>query len=161
MEAKIRSRFGGVAIDAVFTLDAHFEDILTKAQIRQGILNTVAGSSRCLEVGVLRMTHVAVITSFLQYALTVTGPVLPPDFLRNLNTQVANVAAREIGGMSRTIRIESTHYLLGTDSVYNLYLRRCAGFLDQCLRASGSSIYERLGKSLPNIIELAPLTHKR
>ena len=86
-------RILGVAIDMFFSLDEHFRDPVAKAQLRQGILEKVAGTKWGLEVGVLKMTHDAVITSLLRYALVVTGSCLPPDLFRRANTQIINKAA--------------------------------------------------------------------
>ena len=141
-------RILGVTIDPFFALDEHYKDIVTKARLRQGILGKVAGTKWGLEVGVLKMTHDAVIISLLRYALVVTGSCLPPDLMRRLNTQVVNVAARKIGGLSRSTRIESLHFSVGTTTVYNLYVKHCAEFLDASLRANNSSIGKRLREEL-------------
>ena len=53
----------GVIIDEFFTLDVHFRAILTKAPVRQVVLHRVATS---MEVGVLKMTHDAVLVSLMR-----------------------------------------------------------------------------------------------
>ena len=138
----------GVTLDPYLTLDAHYEGIIAKAQMRQGILSRVAGYKWGLETGILRMTHDAVIGSLLRYALVLTGSCLPPDLLRKINTQVVNIAARKVGGLSRSARIESLHYTVGTTTVYNLYVRHCAEFMDACLRAPNSTVNKRLRREL-------------
>ena len=60
------------------------------------------------------------------------------------NQHADNIAARKIGGLSRSTRIESLHFAVGTATVYNLYVYHCAAFLDACLRAANSSINDRL-----------------
>ena len=82
------------------------------------------------------MTHDAVITSLLRYALVITGSCFPPDLLRRINTEVVNIVARKIGGLSRSTRIESLHLVVGAAAIYDLYVRHCADFLDACLRAA-------------------------
>ena len=90
------------------------------------------------------MAHDAVITSLRTSALESTGSCLPRNFLRGVNAQIANVALRSIGGLSRGTRVESLHLVVGAAAFYNLYVKHCAEFLDACLRASDSSIKERL-----------------
>ena len=134
----------GVTIDSQFTLDEHFTNIVTKAAVRQCLLTKVSNSHWGLEVGTLHITHNAVINSLLRYALTVTGSVFPPDLVRKLNTQIINAAARKIGGVSRTARIESLHFVMNTATFLNLYVPHCAVFLDGCVRAHTSGICKRL-----------------
>ena len=94
------------------------------------------------------MTHDAVITSLLRYALSLVGSCLPSDLFRKVDTMIVNVAARKIGGLSRTTRIESLHFLAGTFSMSNLFAIHCAELLDLCLRATGSHIKTRLENEL-------------
>ena len=110
----------GATIDTFFTLDEHFRDILAKAQLAQGKLRKASACSWGSVVGVLRMTHEAVITSPLRYSLAVTGSCLPPDLAKTLNTQVVTIAARKVGGRSRAVRNESLHFLLGTRAAHKL-----------------------------------------
>ena len=137
----------GIDLDWQLSLDGHFA-ILKKAQIRQGILSRVARCSLGLEWGVLEMTHDAVITSLRKNALSVTGSCLPTDLFRKVDSMIANVAARKVGGISRTVRIESIRLLSGTMSMSNLFAIHCAGLLDSSLRAVGSDIRERLTDEL-------------
>ena len=102
----------GVEIDSQFKLDEHFKSMITKAAVRECIPAKVANCHWELEVGVMHITHNAVINSMLRYALVVTGSTSPPDLVRRVDTQVINVAARKIGGISRTARIESLHFIM-------------------------------------------------
>ena len=138
----------GVTIDEYFALDEHFQSVLAKAPVRQGILHKVVNSSWGLEVGVLKMTHDAVIVSLMRYALTVTGSAYPPDLMRKMTTRIANITSRQIGGLSRSARIEALHFSVGTHTFQNLYVMHCADFLDSCLRASDSTIRTRLLREL-------------
>ena len=83
----------GVTFDTQFTLDERFKNVMTKAALRQRLLNRVANCRWGLEVGTLHITQNAVINSLLRYALAVTGSVLPPDLVRRVITQIVNVAA--------------------------------------------------------------------
>ena len=94
------------------------------------------------------MTHDAVIGSLLRYALTFTGSCFPPYLMKRINTQIVNIAARRIGDLSRSTRIESLHYTVGTTTIYNLYVRHCAEFLDASMRANNSTINDRLREML-------------
>ena len=116
----------------------------TKAQLRQSVLKKVANSAWGVEVGVLKMTHDAVIVSLPRGALTATGSCYPPDIMRSVKTQIVNIAARKIGGLSRGARIEALHFTVGTATIFNLYVRYCAEFLDACLRVGESTINTRL-----------------
>ena len=84
--------------------------------------------------GALKITRGAAVTSFLRYSMTITGSRRVPDLMKRSNTQSVNVATRNAGGLSRSARIESMHFLLGTHTIYNLYETRCAEFSDSCLR---------------------------
>ena len=91
----------------------------------------------------------AVITSLLRYALVKTGSTFPPDLVRKVHTQITNVAARTIGGVRRTARLECLHFTMQNMPSMNLYVAHCAAFLDGRIRAHNSS-KERL------IVELRP-----
>ena len=81
-------RILGVAIDMFFAMDDHYRDLVAKARLRQGILKKVTSTHWGLEIGVLKMTHDAIITSLLRYALVLTGSCFPPDLLKRTNTQI-------------------------------------------------------------------------
>ena len=51
------------------SLAEHFSNLITKVPAREGILQRVLNSTWGLVVGVLKFTHVAVITSLLTYGL--------------------------------------------------------------------------------------------
>ena len=127
----------GVTFDRFYSLDEHYSSVIAKAQMRQGILSTATKRDWRLEIGLLKMTRDAGISSLLRYALVATGSCYSPDLIRSAN-------ARKIGGAARSARSESLHFSAGTDAIYNLYARHCAGFLDACSRVSNSAINTRL-----------------
>ena len=98
----------------------------------------MAGSKWGLELGALKTTHDATIVSLLRYALTVVGSTAPPDLFAKLNTQITSIATRQIGGVRRSAKIESLHFVVGTHALRNLFVVHCADFLDFCLRAAYS-----------------------
>ena len=94
------------------------------------------------------MTHDAVIVSLMRYAMGFVASCLPGDLFRKLDTMIINIAARKIGGLGRTTRIEALHFLSGTLSMSNLYAIHCAELLDSSLRAANSHIQIRLEQEL-------------
>ena len=56
------------------------------------------------------------IGSLLRYGNVIMGSCMPPDLLREVDTQAINVAARRICGADRTIRIETLHFITGCHS---------------------------------------------
>ena len=136
----------GVTFDRFYSLDEHYSSVIAKAQMRQGISSTATKRDWRLEIGLLKMTRDAGISSLLRYALVVTGSCYPPDLIRSANRRIANIAAGKIGGAARSARSESLHFTVGTDAIYNLDVRHCADFLDACLRLSNSTINTRLRK---------------
>ena len=78
-----RGRILGVVFDKLLQLDMQFNALPAKTQITRNILKKVAGSRWGLEVGVLSMTHDALMGSLLRYALAMTGAHLPPDLPQN------------------------------------------------------------------------------
>ena len=138
----------GVIIDNWFTLEDHFRQVLTKAPVRQGILQRVAGCRWGLEVGILSMTNDSIVESLLRYALNVLGACLPHDLIKKANTQILNIMARRIGAIGRTARIETLHFYMNTQTIQNMGVVHTAHFLDSCLRAEGSTIKARLLEEL-------------
>ena len=125
-------------------MDEHFKSIISKAAAGQSILAKVADSHWGLEVSTMHITHDAVMNSLLCYALAITGSVFPPDLVWLVNTQVINVAARKVGGVSRTARIENSHFVINTATYMNLYVVHCAVFMAGCMRARTSNIHKRM-----------------
>ena len=56
----------GLTVDMHFALDDYYQDIVNKAQMRQGVLSRVARCEWGMATGVMKMTHDAVITSLLR-----------------------------------------------------------------------------------------------
>ena len=84
----------GVAIEMHFAIDEHYEDMITKAQIRLGIRRKVVGDAWGLKTGILVMTHDAGVARLVRYAPVVTGSCLPPGPMRSVISQIVNVVAR-------------------------------------------------------------------
>ena len=121
-----------VKIDSQFTLDEHSKSIIIKAAVGQFVLAKVANCHWALDVGTTHIAHNAVIDSLLRYALTATGSVFPPDLVGRVNTQIINTAARKIGGVSRTTRMENLHLILNTMAFMNLYVTHFF-LMDDCM----------------------------
>ena len=134
----------GITIDPWFTLDAHYQKMVAKAPVRQGILNRLAKARWGLEVGVQKMARDSVIGSILRYGLVLTGSCFPPDLMRKMNTQILNISARKVGGVARTARSESLHLVTEVMSFYDMFAVHCADSLDSCLRAHHSTVQERM-----------------
>ena len=113
---------------------------MTYGSVRQGILRGVTNTIGGLEAGVLEMTHEAVITYLLRYALVAAGSCIPPDLFRRVNTREVNVASRKVGGLGRPTQFKSLHFTAETATFAHLYVRYCAEFLDACLRAHNNTI---------------------
>ena len=73
------------------------------------------------------MTHDAVITTLLRYAVSLVGSCLRADLFKQVDTMIANVAARKIGGSRRSARIESLHFLSEASTMSNLFVVHCVG----------------------------------
>ena len=138
----------GVILDNHMTLDEHYRVLMSKAQVRQGILTRVARMTWGLDTGVLRVTHDALITSLLRYALIVVGSCLPDDLMNKLDTRVVNIASRKIAGLPYITRIESLHFIADTQSVRNLYRQHCGQFLHQVLVSTGSGVQRRVSREI-------------
>ena len=108
------ARVLGVLLDSHMTLDEHYKVLMSKAQVRQGILARVARMTWGLDTGVLRVTQEALITSLLRCGLALTGSCLPDDLLNRIDAGVVNIAARKIAGLPYITRIESLHFIAGT-----------------------------------------------
>ena len=67
-------------------------------------------------------------------------------------THVTNVAARRVGSMDRSTRVETPHFLAGAQSQRNLYVIHCADLLDATLRACNSTVQRRVRRELRAIL---------
>ena len=134
----------GVTIDTQFALREDLRNLIKKTAIRQCILAKVANCHWGPEVGISHKTRSRVINSLLRYALVVTGSTFPPDMVRKVNTQIINITAREIGGMSCAARIARLHVAMNAVTLVNLYVTHCGTSSDGRMRAQASYIYDRL-----------------
>ena len=130
---------------------------MSKAQLRQGILNKVSGTKWGLDIGVLRISYDAIIGSLLRFALVPVGSSIPGDLFWSMETNITNVAARKITGLPRSARVESLHFLAGIHSFRNLYIFHYAEFLDGILRCHNSTIRSRISEELKQIYTVETL----
>ena len=110
----------------------------------------------------------SLLTSLTRYSMAVVGSGVYEKKFRTLETQLSNVAARRIVGLGISARIETLNAVAGLMSAHNLYLRTCSALLDRSLRATRSSIKNRLEKWLsrayaitswkPEIVKVTPAT---
>ena len=143
----------GVLFDPFMSMDRNWQILTHKAQGRMGVLARLARFKWGLETGVLKMTHESIVTSLLRYGLVISGSCMPPDLMAKMETHVANVAARRVGGMDKSTRIETLHFLANTQSYRNLYVMHCADLLDATLRAHNSTVQIRIRRELKAILE--------
>ena len=156
-----RTKILGVILDRRMQCDPHLESLLTKAQLRQSILRRVAGCKWGLEVGILSMTLDAIIGNLLRYALAVMGAHLPWDLSRKIGTCITNVAARKVLGVDQTARIETLHFVAGTQTFFNMVVMHLAEYLDLVLRAHNSTIRTRVLATLRTIYNVESFEPER
>ena len=101
-----------------------------------------------MEVGLLKMTHDALIGSVLRYAQAFLGVCFPPDLCREIDARVINVAARRILGVDRTARIGTLRFVAGTFSYRHLLVMHLAEQSDLVIRANNSGIQKGAIKAL-------------
>ena len=138
----------GVVFDDQFGFKLQIDAMLDRAKVRHGVMARLARSSWGLEVGVLRTTHTALLTSMTRYALVTIGSGAYEKQFRHLETQHTNISARRITGISRSARLMTLHMCADIRSVANLYIRQCALMLDRVLRAANCSIQTRMGMEM-------------
>ena len=134
----------GLTFDKHFTFDTHYESLIAKARMRQSIMAGVAHRKWGLETAILRISSDAIITSLLRYGLTVLGSGLPEDLINKIDVQIINTTARRITGLHPSTRIEVLHFLAGTSTYKNLFIRHCGSFMHSAPTASGSQLQTRL-----------------
>ena len=80
------------------------------------------------------MTHDAIVALPVRYAMTVVGAIMPGGLFSEMVTNFLDAAAGRIGGLGRSTRIESLHFLAGSRTFGNPFVAHFAEFLDSCLR---------------------------
>ena len=125
----------GVRIDNHLTLDVHFRYLLCRLQVRQAVLSRVAKQKWGLDTAIIKITHDALITSFVRFGLIMVGSCLPDDLDNRMDTQIIDHAAKSIVRLPFPTRIEPPHFLAGTQSSRNLYFVDCADFVHAALVA--------------------------
>ena len=144
----------GLTLDEYFALDEHMKILSAKAQVRQGILSRVARCAWGLESTVLRLTHDALVTSLLRYAMAVVGSCAPDDLINRIDTTIVNTAARRVSRLPLSTRIETLHFLSGTYSYRNMYTQQCAMFVHRARSAHGSAIEGRINDEIGAILKM-------
>ena len=130
----------GVMLDSRMGMEAHVKDIIGRSMVRHGVMAQVGRSTWWLEVGTLRSTHSALLTSLVSYCLVVAGGVAYEELLGRLEVQQATIAARRIVGVSGAARLGVPRATADVLSVRNLYVNQCALVLDRALRAHNGSV---------------------
>ena len=82
---------------------------------------------------------------------------MPPNLLNRINTQVVNIAARWIGGLSRSARKKVLHYVVSTSAINNVYVRLSAEFSDACLGTTKSAMNSQLRTELQKYYNVSAL----
>ena len=99
----------GVTLDHVMGFETHVTDVIGRVLVRQGVMAQLARRTCGIEVGVLRSTHGALITSLVRYGLAVAGGFASEQLLNRLEVHYANIAARRITVVSTAARLEVLH----------------------------------------------------
>ena len=94
----------------------------------------------------LRITGQALVVSLLRYGYSVAGSGMGEHCLRKWDTCITNVLARRILGVGPSARLPILRAAAGLMAAHNMYAQHCGDLINQALRASGSTIEERLSK---------------
>ena len=138
----------GVVFDDGFKFLKQYGKMRAKARVRMAIMKRLAGTSWGLETTMMRVTGEALVVSLLRYGLTTVGSGLEDKVMRRVDTGILNVMARMTTGVTRSARIPILHAVAGILSMHNLYIQQCASMLDLVLRASRSTIENRIRRWL-------------
>ena len=118
------------------------------AKVRPGFMAQLAPTAWGLEAGVLRSTHMALITSRTRYEFATYGGYLFGKWMDRPVSQIANVAARRITGAHRTARLEVRMTTAGLVSVRNKYIRQRGGLVVRALEAHNRPLNDWVRKCL-------------
>ena len=120
----------------------HVNNILNRALVRHGVMAQLASTEWGLEAGVLRSTHIALVTSLIQYGLTTLGGHIYEEQPDRLDAQIVNIAARRITGVHRSARLEVLRLTAGLTSVRNMIIQQCGFMIIRALEALDSPLQE-------------------
>ena len=123
-----------------------------------GVMARLAKSTWCLESRTLRSTRATLFTRLAGYGFVDFASGAYKQNLRHLETQLVNVPARRITGISRSARLAAQHMTAQVPSAHNQYIRACALTLDRALRAYNRNIHTRLNTWAPKHSEHGPGT---
>ena len=89
-------RILGLQWDSWLCFAEHVNNVLSRAKIRHGVMSRLARSTWALEVGALRSSQAALLTSLAGYGLAAYGSGAYEGDLRRLGAQLVNASARRI-----------------------------------------------------------------
>ena len=107
-------RVMGAHFNTFMALGGHFAVMIRRARVRFVGVARLTCAKWGLETGVIRMTRSEVASSLLRYGQAVVSRCPPSDLMAKMETHVTNVAARRIGGMDKSTRIQTLHFLAAT-----------------------------------------------
>ena len=144
----------GVYIDEHLGLQHHYGQIIKRARVRHGVMATLAQRRWGLDVGILRSTHAALLTSLMTYGLAATGGLAYESCLDRLETQQTNIAARRITGVSKSARLAILHMVADVLSARNLMIQQCGLAIDRTMRIHHSAIHTETARWLAQLYQM-------
>ena len=141
----------GLQLDERLGFATHLAGILQKAIVRHGIMAQLASTTWGLEAGVLRSTHIALITSLIRYGFTTYGGHIYEKLMDRLDVQVSNIAARRITGVHKSARLEVLMPTAGLISARNMFIQQCGGMVIRALEAHNSPLHEWVQMQLTQV----------
>ena len=133
-------RILGLQWDSRLCFAEHVNNVLSRAKIRHGVMSRLARSTWALEVGALRSSQAALLTSLAGYGLAAYGWGAYWGDLRRLGAQLVNASARRFTGVIRSARLAALHMAAGVLAKHNHYIRERALTLDRALRAHNCAL---------------------
>ena len=125
----------GLVLDENLGFAEHTANVLKRAIARHGVMAQPASTGWGIEAGVLRSTHIALITSLIRYGFATYGGYMYEKCMDRLDTQVANIAARRVAGAHRSARLEILTPTAGLMSARNMFIQQCGEFVIRALEA--------------------------
>ena len=124
--------------DETMGVTVHVNNILNRALVRRGVMAQLASTEWGSEAGALRSTHIALMTSLVQYGLTTYGGHMYEKQPDRLDAQIVNIAARRITGARRSAGLEVLRLTAGLTSVRNMIIQQCGFMTIRALEARDS-----------------------
>ena len=136
----------GAHFDKWLALNEYFVLLILRAQLQLGVLPRLLLSFWGPGNGSAADDPWTTIVSPLRAGVVVAGSCYPPDRVAKMETEITNIAARQIGGLGPTTCIEAAHAIPGTTSYKNSQITHCATLMDAALRARDSAIATNTGR---------------